>query len=223
MDGEALMCHRCVQNCRVCVQGMADGSAEQLALTASLHDRRARAAEAQTPPEEDSPAPDSLGDSPTGSPQLSNVLQHLHVALTARQQLVRATQGDFRDVQEDARMQAASTALRIARMYCAEQRLQEARQVCANTLTACAGHAELTLEVARLDLCLGDADSCEQLVRYCAAAATPNPSLHSTLPASICPFTSENGGREQQPLKTRWARNLKQPHSLEWTASIHFE
>lgn len=150
---------------------MADGSAEQLALTANLHDRRARVAEAQTP-EGETPIPEDEPEStsPTG-PHPSEALQHLRTALTARQQLVRATQGDFQDVQADARTQAASTALRIARMHCAEQQLQEARQVCSDTLATCAGHAELALEVARLDLCLGDADSCERLVR-CAVTCT---------------------------------------------------
>lgn len=144
---------------------MEDGSVEQLSLTAELYDRRARVAEAGVPHDVDPPVADGLENGSPATSQPSEALQHLRSALSARQQMVRATQGDFRDVQTDARSHAASTALRIAHMHCVEQQLQEARQVCADTLAVCSSHSGLALEVARLDLCLGHADSCEQLVR----------------------------------------------------------
>jgi hypothetical protein len=176
---------------------MSDGSIEQLSLTAELHDRRARIAAEQTPIDGESTVRDGVDDNSPAGTHPSDAVQHLLAALTARQQLVRATQGDFQDVQTDARSQAASTALRIVRMHCAKQQLQEARQICAGTLAVCTGHAELALEVARLDLCLGDAQSCERLVRCFAplhwgllmlflAMQTCRFCLHGIIDALVC-------------------------------------
>jgi hypothetical protein len=146
------------------MQGMADGSVEQLSLAAELHDRRARVAMAQTPPDVEETVPEGVDNNSPSDNHTSDAVRHLYAALTTRQQLVRATLGDFQDAQADARSQAVSTALHISRMHCAVQQLQEARQVCADTLVVCAGHAELALELARLELCLGDAQTCERLV-----------------------------------------------------------
>jgi hypothetical protein len=166
-----------------CIQGMADGSVAQLSLTAELHDRRARIAVAQTPRDGEVSVSDGAESSSPVGTKPSEAVQHLHAALTARKQLVRASQGDFQDAQADARAQAASTALRIAGMHCAEQQLQEARQVCADTLAACSGEAALTLELARLELCLGDAQACERLVR-CFAHAAPRTLLTHAVPCT---------------------------------------
>lgn len=143
------------------MQAMADGSAEQLSLTAELYECRARIAEASEVNEDEGPEAENASES---DPQLSETLKHLRAALTARQQQVRATQGDFQDVRQDARTQACNTALSIARMRSDSQRMQEARDVCAETLAVCPEHAELALNLARLDLCLGDANACENLV-----------------------------------------------------------
>jgi hypothetical protein len=131
-------------------------SGEALSFRVSLAERRARLATLQ-------------GDA-------ASHLSHLSEALAAQGAVLEAVRGDFEDARAEARLRIASIARRIAATHVAARRFSDAHDVLKDVLARSAEDPAVMLDLARIDLRMGDAGACEERVLHAPFATTLGPS-----------------------------------------------